>query len=283
MKKIMWLIILITIAVSLVPIVVLADTTAVVTVYNTPPNSSQGITSFTVAYINDNQMDLNWTVDTTVQNVMVRAKYGSYPNNIPDENTQPTDGRLVYYGINLSAVDTVVDMNFNNTADISDTSDTPFTVYYTAWAQRFDGTWYIKMNSSSKESREVVLIGMIALGAIGSIFAIYKRQLLFAVGAAAVWFLLISYTRVNPLPNVVAGSGTDSLWIGTCVAFSLGTILTTFVMRNNDEKEKQEKYRNSNDYRSEQDVNRYNSRGSSYESAAEYQARLQRMSRKKRD
>jgi hypothetical protein len=129
----------------------------------------------------------------------------------------------------------------------------------------------------------VVLIGLIALGAIGSIFAIYKRQVLFAVGASTVWFLLISYTRANPLPNVVAGSGTDSLWIGTCVAFSLGTILTTFVMRNNDTKEKEEKYRSSNDYRSEQDSNRHNSRGSSYESATEYQTRLQRMSRKKKD
>jgi hypothetical protein len=203
---------------------------------------------------------------------MIRGKYGGYPADIPNDTTDPSDGYLVYYGSGLSVSDT--SMNFDQN---------PGLLYYKAWAQKADGTWYMATGTGSKESREVVLIGLIALGAIGSIFAIYKRQVLFSIGAAAVWFMLIAYTRSNPLPNIAVGSGTDSIWIGVCVAFSVGTMLATFYMRGNDEKEKQEKYRNSNDYRSEQDVNRYNSRGSSYESAAEYQARLQRMSRKKRD
>ncbi len=272
MKSIKWLVtILMTLAVSMTPVVVYAATTAVVNVTNSP-SFSQGIMSFTVTYISDTEMDLAWTDDATVANVMVRAKYGGYPADIPNENTAPSDGYLVYYGTDLSAVDT--SMNFDQN---------PGLLYYKAWAQKADGTWYMATGTGSKESREVVLIGLIALGAIGSIFAIYKRQVLFSIGAAAVWFMLIAYTRSNPLPNIAVGSGTDSIWIGVCVAFSVGTMLATFYMRGNDEKEKQEKYRNSNDYRSEQDVNRYNSRGSSYESAAEYQARLQRMSRKKRD
>jgi len=271
MKKVLYILAVVALVVlNAVP--VLADTTAVVTIIGIPSYSG-GILTFNVTYVSDTEMDLSWTYDAvTVSNVMVRAKYGSYPANPPDSSTAPSDGYLVYYGSDLSAVDTSMDMNQN-----------AGTLYYSAWAQHPDGSWYVVASTHSEESREVVLIGLIALGAIGSIFAIYKRQVLFAVGASTVWFLLISYTRANPLPNVVAGSGTDSLWIGTCVAFSLGTILTTFVMRNNDTKEKEEKYRSSNDYRSEQDSNRHNSRGSSYESATEYQTRLQRMSRKKKD
>jgi hypothetical protein len=250
---------------------VLASNTAVVTILGIPIYSG-GILTFNVIYVSDTEMDLNWTVGAGVENVMVRAKYGTPPANPPDINTAPSDGYLVYYGSNLSAVDTSMDMNQN-----------AGTLNYTAWAQKLDGTWNLVPKTNSQESREVVLIGLIALGAIGSIFAIYKRQVLFAVGASVVWFMLIAYTRANPLPNIAVGSSTDSLWIGVCVAFSVGTMLTTFIMRNSDEKEKVEKFRNSPNYRSEQDVNRNNSQGSSYESADDYQARLARTSRRKRN
>jgi hypothetical protein len=271
MKHWKWLvIILITIGLSITPAAVFADTTAVINVTNTPL-FTQGIKTFTITYVSDTEMDLAWTVDATAANVMVRAKYGQYPADIPDENTAPTDGYLVYYGTDLSAMDTSMDFDENAGA-----------IYYKAWAQKADGTWYTTTSTGSEESREVVLIGLIALGAIGSIFAIYKRQLLFAVGASAVWFLLIAFTRSNPLPNTAIGSSTDSIWISVCVAFSIATMVTTFYMRNVDSKEKQEKYLNSKDYRSEQDINRYNSRGSNYESADDYQMRLARMSKRKR-
>jgi len=106
MKSIKWLVtILMTLAVSMTPVVVYAATTAVVNVTNSP-SFSQGIMSFTVTYISDTEMDLAWTDDATVANVMVRAKNGGYPSDIPNENTAPSDGYLVYYGTDLSAVDT---------------------------------------------------------------------------------------------------------------------------------------------------------------------------------
>jgi len=249
---------------------VMAATTAVVSVLGVPQFGA-GIFTFNVIYTSDTRMDLNWTVSASTANVMVRAKYGQYPVNPPDINTAPSDGYLVYYGSGLSAVDTSMDMNQN-----------AGTLYYTAWAQNIDGTWNLVPSKSAKESREVVLVALIMLGAIGSIFAIYKRQLLFAVGASVVWFLLIAYTRTNPLPNIVAGSSTDSLWIGVCVAFSVGTMVSTFILRNNDEVAKQEQYRKSSDYRSPQDINRYNSKGSGYESTESYQARLQALSKRNR-
>ena len=239
----------------MVPVTVLAATTAVVTVTNTP-YFSQGISSFTITYVSDTEMDLNWTVDDTAANVMIRAKYGSYPTDIPNENTAPSDGYLVYYGTDLSVADT--SMNFNENAG---------SIYYKAWAQKADGTWYVPTHTSSKESREVVLIGLIGLGVIGSIFAIMKRNVLFAIGAGALWFFLITYTRVNPLPNIVAGSGADSIFIGVCIAFSVATLLSVFWLNNRDEKRE-------NPSPDEHEVNRHNARGSAPESAEEYQARL---------
>jgi hypothetical protein len=102
-----------------------------------------------------------------------------------------------------------------------------------------------------------------------------KRNVLFAIGAGALWFFLITYTRANPLPNIVAGSGADSIFIGICVAFSIGTILSIFYLNNNDNKK-------ANPPPDEHDVNRHNARGSSYESAEEYQARIYSMTHQKR-
>ena len=243
---------------------VLAATTAIVTIIGIPSYSG-GILTFNVTYVSDTEMDLSWTYDAvTVSNVMVRAKYGSYPANPPNSSTAPSDGYLVYYGSDLSAVDTSMDMNQN-----------AGTLYYSAWAQHPDGSWYVVASTHSEESREVVLIGLILIGMIGSVFAIMRRNILFAIGAGALWFFLITYTRANPLPNIAAGSSADSIFIGVCIAFSIGTIISIFVLNNNDAKKE-------NPPPSEHDVNRHNARGSSYESADEYQARIYSMTHQKR-
>lgn len=113
------------------------------------------------------------------------------------------------------------------------------------------------------------------IGIIGSIFAISRRNFLFAIGTAVSWFFLIAYTRVQPMPAVVLGSSVDSLFIGICIAWSIGTILTIFYMNGRDEKKE-------NPLPDEHDVNRHNARGSSYESAEAYQARLYRLTHPKR-
>ena len=241
---------------------VLASNTAVVTILGIPIYSG-GIITFNVIYVSDTEMDLNWTVGAGVENVMVRAKYGTPPANPINDITAPSDGYLVYYGSGLSAIDTSMDMNQNGG-----------TLYYEAWAQKLDGTWNLVSSSKSEESREVVLIFLGMLGTIGSIFAIYKRNILFAIGASVVWFFLIAYTRSNPLPNIATGSSTDSLFIGVCVSFSLATMLSVFIL-NNQEKNKE------NPPPDEHIVNRHNTRSSSYESADDYQARLASLKKKR--
>lgn len=119
----------------------------------------------------------------------------------------------------------------------------------------------------------IAIVAAIAL--VTSLFAIMKRNFLFAIGASVAWFFLIAYTRINPIYGIAAGSSVDSLFIGICMAFSLGTILSIFVLNVNDEKK-------NNPPPDEREVNRHNARGSSYESAEDYQARLQSVSRRKR-
>ena len=120
-------------------------------------------------------------------------------------------------------------------------------------------------------------IGIMAgIGIIGSWIAITKRNYLYAIGTSIAWFIIISYTRSNPIAGIALGSGTDSLLIGICVSFSVGTILSIFFI-NESEKKK------NNPPPDEHDVNRHNSKGSSYESAEDYQKKLYDMTHRKKN
>jgi hypothetical protein len=229
MKNVKWLVtILITLVVSLLPVAVLADTTAVVNVTNSP-YFSKGITSFTITYIKDTQMDLTWTVDDTVANVMVRAKLGSYPDDIPDENTAPSDGYLVYYGSDLSVSDTAVNLDAG-----------ALNIYYKAWAQKIspegmkagtkesDGTWYVATTVGYKESVEMVLIALIGFGCVMSYFAIKNRNMMIAVIASAIWVCLIAYTRANPIGNMVTGDTSDTIILVVFLAVTIAVPLVSW-------------------------------------------------------
>lgn len=146
------------------------------------PIFSAGILTFTITYVSDTRLDLDWTVDGTVAKVMVRAKYGSYPADIPDENTAPSDGYLVYYGGDLSAIDT--SMNFDEHAGA---------LYYRAWAQKADGKWYVVTKSGAKESKQLVFLGLIGLAVIPMLagFGFKKSWLLWL--AIPFWVILSIY------------------------------------------------------------------------------------------
>ena len=215
MKNIKWLVtILVTIVVSMVPVTVLAATTAVVTVTNTP-YFSQGISSFTITYVSDTEMDLNWTVDDTAANVMIRAKYGSYPTDIPNENTAPSDGYLVYYGTNLSAVDTSMDFNENAGS-----------LYYKAWAQKADGTWYVTTSKSSKESREVLFLTfvVIALGlTIAAFIAKTSASGMLRIASVIAWIIMIPLSFAQSWP-------TSNTYLPVAVAFFCAAMMLIMVV-----------------------------------------------------
>lgn len=171
---------------------------AVVTVtYN--PRFTAGITSFTITYINEHELDLAWTVDPTVDMVMVRAKYGEYPHDIPNENVAPTDGYLVYYGFDFSTIDTSMDFDEN-----------PGFLYYKAWAQKPTGKWYVNTSTGKEESRVMALLALLGLGLVVSGFSIHKRNTIIGIVSSAIWLAIIAYTRANPIGSMTTGDTADT-------------------------------------------------------------------------
>ena len=208
MKRKLLLAIIVVLAISLSPIAVLAGNTVTV---NDQPYFSAGITSFTVTYVSDTEMDLAWTVDATVANVMVRAKYGQYPANIPNPNTQPSDGYLVYYGSGLSAVDTSMDMNQN-----------AGTLYYEAWAQKGDGSWYLIPSQGSEESREMIglLLGFLAVSLLIAGLVLKKSWVMWF--SIPFWVILSIYMAYYQSMGFPASAQHAFLFIGLGATVAIG-------------------------------------------------------------
>jgi hypothetical protein len=191
-----------------IPIAVLAGNTA--TMVNAPAYSV-GITSFTVTYVSDTEMDLNWTYDATVANVMVRAKYGSYPTNPPNSATAPSDGYLVYYGSGLSAVDT--SMNLNNNPD---------TLYYSIWGQKGDGSWNLIPSKGSEESREMIglLLGFLAVSLLIAGLVLKKSWVMWF--SIPFWVILSIYMAYYQSMGFPASAQHAFLFIGLGATVAIG-------------------------------------------------------------
>jgi len=166
----------------LLPLSASASPVAVVTIVGVP-GSAGGISNFTITYTSDTQLDLAWTLYGDAVNIMIRGKYKSYPADIPDQNTTPSDGYLVYYGSASAVSDTSMDFSQNVGP-----------IYYKAWAQKADGTWYTAPLKGSKESRDVILatlFGVLAIGAIGfTITGYVKHQPILALFGAAFFLMM---------------------------------------------------------------------------------------------
>jgi len=117
-----WLLLLLLVPISIViPTAVMADTSADVTI--TASGYVCGAPGgFTITYVNDYELRLDWSVGDDAVNTMVRAAYGRFPEDI-------TDGYQVYYG------------NGTTTTDDATSLAAPDIVYYRAWSQNVAGLW----------------------------------------------------------------------------------------------------------------------------------------------
>jgi hypothetical protein len=171
----------------LLPVVALAEPTVVVT--NQPMFTGAGISWFQVTYTTDTQMDLDWMLGGSGVNIMIRSKYGGYPADIPNETVAPYDGNLVYYGDGLATT------TFSDTS--MDFDENPGSIFYKAWAQKADGTWYVTTGTGNKESAVVTLIAflLLALGLTIPAFIWRKALLAFAGSGAWIIFAVYCYTK----------------------------------------------------------------------------------------
>lgn len=202
---------------------VMAGTSTDVVIWATP-SLSTGIIGFTVTYISETQLDLTWGFGAGVDNIMIRAKYGAYPDDIPDEDTAPTDGYLVYYGSGVSVSDTSMDFDTNLG-----------TLYYKAWAQKVDGHWYVTTSTGSKESEVVILILLFGFGLAISGWAIARKDTVIAVIASAVWLATISYTRAYPIGNMTTGDTADTAILAALIGLMILVPVISFRLNKKEE------------------------------------------------
>jgi len=192
----------------LIPISAFASGTVV---FENVPN--YGILNFTVTLISDTQVDFTWGFADNFDRIMIRGKYGQYPANIPDINTAPTDGYLVYYGTGTSTTDTSMDFDEN-----------PGALYYRAWGQKVDGTWAIVPYQSSKESAELQLLAVIGftvfLTWLGYYLGTKSRNILLGLVGSIGWIILLVYdlnvSATSPLFGFAKGSFGDQCIIYIC-------------------------------------------------------------------
>lgn len=159
------------------------------------PMITGGIFNFVITYVSDQRLDITWSTSADVSNTMIRGKYGSYPDDIPDEDTTPSDGYLVYYGNGHSASDTSVDFDEN-----------AGTLYYKAWAQRADGTWYINTSSGEQESAIMTLIAIILIASVLTFLSFKYPNYAMAIISAGAWAVIIPYLIGTPPTSLPAGS-----------------------------------------------------------------------------
>jgi len=178
----------------LVATVVLADTNVDVSVY-AKGLASAGITNFTIIYVSDTQLDFTWGYGANTTQVMIRAKYGSYPADIADNATAPTDGYLVYYGGATSANDTSMDFDAN-----------PGPIYYRAWGWSPVFGWGLVPEEGSQEARIVTYIALFILALSLTIISIRWYNLLLSLFASVAWLFLWRYNLSTPLGDVAIGS-----------------------------------------------------------------------------
>lgn len=186
-----WIIIIPVITFGLTPAAVWAATVEDVTVTATP---DYGITSFAIDYISETQLDLSWITAPDVVNVMVRSKYGSDLDEIPDEDTEPSDGVLVYYGSASSFSDTSMDFDQN-----------PGQLFYKVWGQKADGKWYTGSRSAWEESAIVTLIALFIFCGILSFLGVRSNFVLLRLMGGAVWITLLIYWIMYPPSAITQG------------------------------------------------------------------------------
>jgi hypothetical protein len=201
---------------------ILAGTVVDVSIFATPLFGG-GIFTLNITYVTDTRMDLDWTVGPDVDKVMVRAKYGSYPTDIPDQNTAPSDGYLVYYGNGLSASDT--SMDFGNTVG---------TLYYRAWAQKVDSTWTVTPAEGNKEGL-VILLAILALIPLGLTVTMFvTRNSMLGWPSGGFWFIFAAYNYQTAVVRDITDINYALFWISSSML--LFCIIGAYGLREKDDR-----------------------------------------------
>lgn len=144
------------------------------------------LVDFTLTYVSDTEIDIDWTMPADATNILIRAAYGHVPTGV-------TDGYEVYFG------------SGNTTTDDAVTLATPEVVYYIAWVQNANGVWnpvFAEATTEEMMSASFLFIGLILLAAILTAIALKVNLILFRMSAAVSWIALAVWLFLSDSTNL---------------------------------------------------------------------------------
>lgn len=160
------LVILLALCLWLMPTMALAaNPTVTITVSVWIVGSPSG---FTLTYISDYEVQIDWVKGIDAENTMIRAAIGRPPTSI-------TDGIEIYYGDGTTA------QSWINMETLGEP------VYYRAWSQNADGFWSPEFVEDQIEGVSMLLAILVGAAiALLALSLIFKKGFL-SFGAAGVW------------------------------------------------------------------------------------------------
>lgn len=142
---------------------------------------------FTITYVNDYEVQLDWNVGTDAVNTMVRAAYGRFPTDI-------TDGYQVYYGNGTTCTDDATSLA------------SPDIVYYRAWSQNAAGLWneitYAEDDTGDIMSVSFLFVGWISLAIFLTWFSSRRPEILVRLVSGLTWMALGFWTLLGGITNI---------------------------------------------------------------------------------
>lgn len=158
---------------------------------------------FTLTYITDTNILIEWTKGDGADNTMIRAKFGEYPQDI-------NDGYLVYEGSGETCNDTALNLD-----------ETASNIYYRAWSQS-GGLW--AEYDYSEGYMEPIAMMLIFLGLMAltpTIMAYVLKRSSVAIIGLLFWIILsvYAYTRIDLQGDVYWGIFIGAFFMGVMSIF----------------------------------------------------------------
>jgi hypothetical protein len=181
------------------------------------PRVAGSVSNFTITYVDEKTIEFSWGFYGDASKIMIRGKVGGYPSGISSPDVAPSDGYLVYYGNGTSSSD--VDWMMGSVAR---------PVYYAAWAQRADGTWYTDQSRDWMENTFLIMAGLgifLLLATCLTIAAVSKRSGLLSYGAVGAWMLTAFqafYASASSSPGDITDAYMGLFWLSLAFVIACG-------------------------------------------------------------
>jgi len=208
-RRLRWLGLLLILGLLLLPTVLTqaANPTVTITVQAWVLTSPSG---FTLEYVSDNEILIEWEASPVTNMTMVRAAYGHPPEDMED-------GYEVYRGTGTSCTDDATDLA------------TPSIIYYRAWSNDVGGNWTTLFSSADTGgfmSASFLFVGLILIAGFLTWFASKRPEILIALAAGLTWLALGFWLLLGDVTNLQLADVWTQLLAWVFVVMTFVPVLT---------------------------------------------------------